>query len=321
MIEGAARVVRMIVRHRKSLDDLVINSAKRRDDEAAELRRRGQGLAALSDKALKVRNSTMDLTVHTAIADIEKGKTYRNLDVPWCIAASSANLTMFDMASVRLNHYVFKADFSKTSILRDHKGCTDVNKECRTAMKRIMDPKSNMRWAAEDHQHLQAIHCYGLPSNYYGLDLHAMTTLRYTVAKSCDRALIAVPFVAAKKYVQGKVTSEASSALRMNDIIDYIRKMDQDEITRIGEQSLLPLYHGIIGGGSILYMPVAYLFFEKALKGGIATGVVSCFAPLTEHNMTNIQSVLEPTIGMDIKGGFQNVDFGRFRWRLCGVAP
>ena len=94
----------------------------------------------------------------------------------------------------------------------------------------------------------------------------------------------------------------------MNDIIDYIRKMDQEEVSRIGAESLLPIYHGIIGGGSVLYMPAAFLVFEKALKGGVATGVVSCFAPMTDANMENVQAVLAMTKGMDIKGGFQHFE-------------
>ena len=176
IVEGAARVVRMLSRARKSLDDLVINSAKKRDDEAAELRRRGQGLAALSEKAWKERIFTMDVTKHSAIQNIVLTDTERDLDRPWCVPASEANLKMFEMASVRLNHYVFKADFAKQTVARDHKQCADDRKECRMAMKQLMDPQNTMRWAADDHQLLQHIHCYGLRSNYYGLDLHAMAT-------------------------------------------------------------------------------------------------------------------------------------------------
>ena len=309
LVEGAARVCRMIARSRKSLDDLVINAAKKRDEQAAELRQRGQGLAALSDKALKERLFTMDLTSHSVIGDIAIADA-RDLDVPWCIAASEANLKMFEMACVRLNHYVFKADFMKQTVARDHKQCDDTQKMCRTAMKQLMDPQNIMRWAAEDHKLMQPIHCYGLRSNYYGLDVHAMATLRSTLAKSGDRAVIAIPFAEARAYVLTKVSSDMQSSLRMNDIIDYIRKMDQDEVTIIGEGSQLPIYHGIIGGGSVLYMPAAFLVFEKALKSGVATGVCSCFAPMTDGNMGNIQSVLDMTKGMDIKGGFQSYEVG-----------
>ena len=101
--------------------------------------------------------------------------------------------------------------------------------------------------------------------------------------------------------MQSKTASEANATVRMNDIIDYMRKMEQEEITLVGEQSLLPFFHGIIGGGSVLYMPAAYLVFEKALNGGIATGVVSCFASMTEHNMDT-----SPTcIGHDTRHGYQ----------------
>ena len=67
----------------------------------------------------------MDLSTHSVIADISIDEE-RDLDVPWCLAASEANAKMFEMASVRLNHYVFKADFMKKSMARDHKQCEDA---------------------------------------------------------------------------------------------------------------------------------------------------------------------------------------------------
>ena len=327
LMEGVNRVVRMIIRARKSLDDIVINSAKKRENEAAELRKRGQGLAAMSDKAIKENIFTMDLSSQPAIPDIVSADAQLDLDAPWNIAASEMNLKMFEMAEVRLNHYVFKSSFMKETAARNHKQCSDDKMACRMAMKKLMDPQSTMRWAAEDHRLLQGIHMYGLRSNYYGLDLHSMACLRYTVAKSCDKAVLAIPFKNALQYVRAKQTDQQTAAgLRMNDVIDYIRKMDQPEINALKEHAVqMPIYHGIIGAGSVLYIPAAYLVFEKALKNGmrdnktkrktqikkgVATGVVGCFAPLTEATAVNIQAVVELTRGMDIKGGFQHFDFG-----------